>query len=185
VSDPIVPFKLSILRAMTESLKAITPANGFGSNLADFDPGDGIMTARVFRGRPWFGDDDPIPLVSILEGTSPADELFEQEVDQSTGAYDWPLLVQGFVDDDKNNPTDPAYFLMRDVRKKLADEKKRVKPGRHTPDPFGVSTYAPTGCGIERLIIGPGVVRPADDVSAKAWFWLTLTLRIVETADSA
>lgn len=35
------PYKLKILRGMTDTLKSITPANGYQSDLADFDPGDG------------------------------------------------------------------------------------------------------------------------------------------------
>ena len=181
-----VPFKLLVMRAVTSAIKEVTPNAGYGVDLSDFNPGDGVPMERLFRGRPWFGDNDPMPMVSVLEGVNPADEVVEPPVDWTSGEYDWQLLVQGFVKDDKKHPTDPAYYLMRDVRRRLALEKKRLKPGRQgTVDPFGSSTFSPPGCGIKNITIGPGVVRPADDVSAKAYFWLTLTLRIVENAEAA
>ncbi len=174
----VPPFKLLLLTALTDTLKKV-PA------LVDFDPGDGTMMQRVFRGRPWFGDNDPDTMVSVLEGTEPSADVFEPQPDNTTGEYDWTILVQGFVKDDPIHPTDPAYYLMRAVRRVLAAEKRRLKPGRHTVDPFGASTFSPQGCGLVNISIGPGVVRPADDVSSKAYFWMTLTLRIVEDAEAA
>ena len=50
------PAKLTILKGLVNGLKTITPANGYQSNLADFDPGDGVTTPRVYRGRAFFGD---------------------------------------------------------------------------------------------------------------------------------
>lgn len=174
-----IPFKLRVLRGLTDALKTITPDNGYASNLADFDPGDGISTTRVFRGKAWFGDDSPIPMVSVLEGVTPSDEVAEPPVDTTTGEFEWPLIVQGFVQDDPENPTDPAYMLLADVRRRLAIERVRKAPNTHQPDPFGL------GFGKNRvtgLTIGPGVVRPADDISAKAYFWLSLTIRVVDNA---
>lgn len=175
------PFKLKLLKAITAALKEITPANGYVNDLGDFDPGDGVMTARVYRGRAWFGENDPIPLVSVLEGVDPADEVAEPpSVNAVSAEYDWPLLIQGFVDDDPANPTDPAYTLMAEVRRRLIAERKR-KTAAHDPDPFGLGATGKNR--VTGLRVGAGVVRPADDVSAKAWFWLTLTPRIVDNAE--
>lgn len=172
------PFKLRVLKALTECLKEITPANGYASNLADFNPGDGVMTARIYRGRAWFGDNDPLPMVSILEGVDPAFEVGEPHLKAESAGYDWPILIQGWVTDDRANPTDPAYVLLDDVRKRLLREKIRKLPGSHSqPDPFGLGG---TKNRVNGLLVGPGVVRPADDVSSTAWFWLTLNLRIVD-----
>lgn len=177
--DPL-PFKLRVLRALTDALKEITPAAGYVFNLADFDD-SGVMQARVFRGRAWFGDNDPIPLVSVLEGVSPADDVAEPHLKTEGGSYDWPIMVQGFVDDDPENPTDPAYVLMADVRRRLVVEKTRKLPNSAGQlNPFGMGEPGPNR--VTGLIIGPGVVRPADDVSSKAYFWLSLTLRIVDNA---
>jgi len=174
------PFKLRALKALTDALKEITPDNDYVSDLADFDPGDGVTTARVYRGRAWFGDSDPIPLVSILEGVSPADEVAEPPIGAVASEYDWAILVQGFVDDDPDNPTDPAYQLMADVRQRIAVEQvRKVEGSRSQHDPLGLGRGKNR---IEKITIGSGVVRPADDVSAKAWFWLSLNLRVVENA---
>ena len=179
------PFKLLVLHALTDTLKTITPANGYVVDLSDFDPGDGATMERVYRGRAWYGDTDPLPMVSVLEGVNQADDVYEPQVDTTTGEHDWQVLVQGFVADSPTHPTDPAYFLMRDVRKRLAKEKRRLKPNRQGIfDPLGASLFAPKGCGLVNITIGPGVVRPADDVSAKAYFWMSLTLRIVEDAEA-
>jgi len=178
----LLPFKLRVLRALTDSLKQITPANGYVTDMADFND-NGALTARVYRGRAWFGDDDPIPMISILEGVHPADEVAEPPADTPVAEYDWPIMIQGFVDDDPLNPTDPAYLLLADVRKRLAWERKRKLPTDPTEaDPLGL------GLGknrITKLSFGAGVVRPADDVSARAYFWLSTTLRIVDDASAA
>lgn len=176
---PPVPFKLRVLRALTAALKEITPANGYQHDLADFTAADGVEQERVFRGRSEFGDNDPIPMISILEGVGPADELTESSQDTSAGEYDWPILIQGFLEDDPVHPSDPAYPLLADVRRRLAVEKVRKPVGGHQPDPFGL------GGGrnrITRVSIGSGVVRPADQISARTYFWLTLTLRVVDNA---
>lgn len=189
--DPL-PFKLRILKGLTDALKEITVANGYETDLADLvtyeDPmADPLVEidreGSVFRGRAWFGDSDSLPMVSVLEGVSPADEVAEPPIETATSETDWPILIQGFVNDDPVNPTDPAYVLLADVRRRLAIEKKRKlfaadKSSNH--DVFGL------GLGSRLLIqsIGSGVVRPADDVSSKAYFWLTLVLRIVDKAEN-
>lgn len=175
------PFDLKIQKALAAALKEITPAAGYVSNLADFDPGDGVLTSRIYRGRAWFGPNDPETMVSILEGIDPSEEVAEPPIESRSGEYDWPLIVLGFVNDDPNNPTDPAYVLKADVRRRLALEMKRKAPNSNQPDPFGL------GVGVRNRIvglrIGPGVVRPADDVSPKAWFWLRLIVRRIDNAE--
>lgn len=177
MSDP-VPFRLQVLRALTTALKEITPGNGYQSNLADVVEGDGVTVPHVYRGRAWFGEGDTLPLVSILEGVDPASDVAEPPMDTATGEFDWPLIVQGFVEDDSANPTDPAYTLLADVRKRFAVEVKRRSVDTTERLILGFPESR-----ITMMSIGAGVVRPADDVSAKAWFWLSLTLRIIDRAD--
>jgi len=175
-------FKLDVLYAITDCLKAITPANGFAHDLSDFTDDELQPMQRVFRGRLWFGESDPIPMVCLYEGAHPADEVSESPVDTTTGEYDWDLIVQGFVNDDPVHPTDPAYRLMADVRRKLAAERKRKHPMKlHQRDPFGLGAGS---SHITDIRIGPGVVRPADDISAKAYFWLSLRIRIIDNAST-
>ena len=76
--DPL-PFKLRVLRAVTATLKTITPANGYFYDLSDDTDPDALHPTRVFRGRAWFGDNDPIPMLSVLEGVNPADEVAEPQ----------------------------------------------------------------------------------------------------------
>ena len=178
--DPL-PFKLRVLRAVTATLKTITPANGYFYDLSDDTDPDALHPTRVFRGRAWFGDNDPIPMLSVLEGVNPADEVAEPQRTNPKAAYEWPILIQGFVNDDPVHPTDPAYLLMADVRRRLAVERERKIPGSQSQsDPFGMGAAGPNR--VVALDIGPGVVRPADDVSARAYFWLLITLTIVDDA---
>lgn len=175
-----IPFPIRALQALTAALKEITPTNGYDHDLSDFTDDDGVTVARVFRGRAWFGDGDPIPMLSILEGRDPADEVAEPPLETASGEYDWPLIVQGFVQDDPLNPTDPARLLLADVRRRLAQEVKRKRPGTHQLDPLGL------GVGKNRITkfrFGPGVARPADDVSDKAYFWLSVTLRVFDNPE--
>ncbi|WP_242137020.1 hypothetical protein [Sphingomonas sp. TREG-RG-20F-R18-01] len=172
------PFKLRVLYALTDVLKTITPAAGYTFDMSDVDRGDGVSVPRVYRGRLWFGDDDPIPMISVVEGVAPGELVEEPPEDTPTAEYDWNLLIQGFVDDDPQHPTDPAYRLMADVRRRLVLERRRTV-GMGDKAILGFSGGANN---ILDLRIRPGVVRPADDVSAKAYFWCNLILRITDNA---
>lgn len=170
-----LPFRLRVLHALTDTLKSISVADGYNFNMADDPTGVG---ERVFRGRAWYGDSDPIPMLSVLEGTGPADDAVEPHWKAPTASYDWPIYIQGFVNDDPTHPTDPAYVLAADVIKRLTVEKIRKRPNSNAePDPFGLGAGKNS---VNGLIIGSPNVRPADDVSAKAWFWLTVTIKTTE-----
>ena len=54
-------YRLTVLKRLTAHLRGITKANGYDYDLID--------PRSVCRGRLVFGDDDPLPLLSILEGT--------------------------------------------------------------------------------------------------------------------
>jgi hypothetical protein len=174
-----VPFKRRVLDALTEVVASITPANGYTSDLGTFIHTDGAEMRRVYRGRAFFGDNDPLPMVAILERPDPADELAEPPRDSTTGTYDWNLIVQGFVQDDKDDPTDPAYIILADIRHRLAVERNRRDDSGRIPNPLGFGGRRKHN-RIEELSFGPGVVRPADEVSAKAYFWLGVTLKTFE-----
>lgn len=156
------PFRLRVQKALCAALEEITPANGYTFDLTD----------AVFRGRDIFGDKDPLPMVAILEPPVPPEEIRAPR-DSAGGYGDWDLLLQGFVDTDPTNvlnPTDPAHFLLADVKKRLAKEKVR----NGTYNALGMDNQVEIGP------IGRGVVRPPDEISARAYFWLTLTLRVAE-----
>lgn len=156
------PRRLRILKAMTVAFQEITPSNGYFSDLGS--PG------QVSRGRSIFGENDPLPMVSLLEPPLPPDRFPDPDESPVTAGR-WDMVVQGFVQDDKDNPTDPAHYLCADLLQRLALEKqKETGP----PYAFGFKQ-------IRRLIIGPPVVRPPDNVvSARAYCWISLTIDLAE-----
>lgn len=157
------PLRLRILIALTEALKEISVANGYHTDL----------NGQVFRGRAIFGENDPIPLLSILEVPIPLDQT-PPPTDSEFSSGGWELMIQGFVKDDPENPTDPAHYFMADVKKRLAIEKRKALRMRGDQGILGLGNFV-TG-----LRIGAGVVRPPDEISATAYFWLTITLDMVE-----
>ena len=163
------PLKIRIQKAMTASLESISPAGGFNSDLA----------GKVFRGRLLFDNDDPVPMLSILEAPVPLDKLAPPKGSPKDSG-EWELLIQGFADDDRENPTDPAHLLMADVKRVLVRERALLGGEFVTVGPFGM------GNAISSLSIGQGVVRPPEEhISAKAYFWLGVKLRIVENLASS
>jgi hypothetical protein len=89
---------------------------------------------------------------------------------------DWDLLIQGFIKDDPVHPTDPAYFLAEDVRAALMSAKQDPR------DILGLGAKKPC---VDKLDIGAPVIRPADNISATAYFWLPIRLHLVEDAANA
>lgn len=153
-------FRLRVLMALTDSLAQITPANGFQHDL----------TGSVFRGRSIFTHKDPLPMLSIMEPPQMPDQM-ESPSASTQQSTNFPLLIQGFVDDDRENPTDPAYRLLADVQKRLAYE--RARQGGYDILGFEGRVMA--------LHIGKGVVRSPDEIVSKdAFFWLPVTLEFAE-----
>lgn len=180
------PFRQRVLVALTDAIKEITPANGYKTDLADDPAPDAEYPSRVFRGRAWFGDDDPIPMISVLEAPDEADEFIDEPFDGKQEGGTWRLFVQGFVNDDPYHPTDPAYVLLADVRRRLLLERRRKHPtARNQPDPLAMGPVNANGSGnaVLGLTVGKGTVRPADDVSAKAYFWCTVDVQIIENGE--
>jgi len=160
------PLRLEIHKRLTAVLEEITVANGYAVDLE----------GKVFRGRAIYGESDPLPMVSILEVPIPIDQR-PAPGDSTYGSGGWELMVQGFAADDRDNPTDPAHIMLADVKKRLATERKKLSWG-----PTQGSTAGILGLGrtITNFAIGPGVVRPPDEISAKAYFWLTIELELAE-----
>lgn len=154
------PFRLTIQKRLTSALQEITIANGY-----QFD-----LDSCVYRGRAIYGDNDPIPLISILENPIPEEQL-PSPPGLNKGSYS--LVIQGFADDERENPTDIAHVLMADVKKRLGMEARKQDARKAEDAILGFKE-------VVSLDIGPGVVRPADEVSAKAYFWLTVELEVVE-----
>lgn len=157
------PIRLEIMTRMADALKEITIANGYKVEIGD----------SVYRGRGVYGDETPLPALSILEAPIPLDQLPSAK-NNTSQAGQWELVVQGWVKDDRVNPTDPAHVLLADVKQRLAREKRKSDWDEPEDGIFGLGRFV-TG-----LYIGPGVVRPPEEISAKAYFWLTITLDIAE-----
>ena len=157
------PLRLRILKAMTDALKEISTANGYHTD----------VNGQVYRGRVIYGENDPLPLISILEVPIPLDQT-PPPTDSEFSSGGWEIMIQGFVTDDPENPTDPAHFFMADVKKRLAIEKRKALAMNAAQGIFGLGNFV-TG-----LRIGAGVVRPPDEISAVSYFWLTITLDMVE-----
>ena len=155
---PNEPAILTALKALTDSLEQISVAGGYNYDLA----------GKVFRGRMLFSDnDDPLPMVSVNQPPTMPDE-YDVPTGSTARNYNYTMLVQGFVEDDIRNPTDPAFLLLDDVQRRLAFEKAREEG------------YNALGMrGQVMLQVGQGVVRSPDGVvSDTAFFWLPITLAV-------
>lgn len=167
--------RLRTLKALTEHLRTeVTPANGYEHDLS----GEGA----VMRGRLYHDEDAPLPGVSILDNIDPdraPRRTGWQDMAEADTSYEgWTLLVQGWVKDDKLNPTDPAFNLMADVRKALA--KVLQDADAHAGRPTAHPNYLLGGL-IEGMTMEPGIARPPmEGVSSRAFFWMRVTLKFVE-----
>lgn len=184
------PFRLRVLKALAAELKQITPTNTrpdgepFAHDLTDFVDGDGVTRERVARGRTWFGPSDPLPLVSILEAPEPEQQdVASRGATHSAGEYH--LIVQGFVADDPQHPTDPAHVLAAEVISVLAAARTRRLAGHgRAGDILGFGSRAP--CVGDIRVSRNAVVRPPDlqpdgsGVSDTAYFYLPIVLDLYE-----
>lgn len=159
------PIRLEVLKRLSALLAdTLDGTGGYVNNVG----------GRVYRGRAFYGEETPLPAISILEAPIPLDQVPSAK-DNTSQMGPWELVVQGWVKDDRENPTDPAHVLLADVKKCLAIERKKA-----------LRSYDPTegilglGRQVTAMYIGPGVVRPPEEISAKAYFWLTITLDIAE-----
>lgn len=159
------------IRILKKLQTILSEVDGFRFGLTD-ETGAPLadLSGRVFRGRARYGADDPLPMLSILEVPIPLDQIAPPP-DSSYSNGTWELLIQGFVADDKEVPTDPAHVLMAAVKKRLAEEKRKNAD-------FNLFDMGPRH--VTDMRIGAGVVRPPDEVSEKAYFWLNLALDVVE-----
>jgi len=162
-------LRLAVLKQLTTYLAAeINTGNGYSHNLTR----DG--KAHVWRGRGFTGPALKLPALSILEGINP-----DREPDTVGNRHDmqkdsWILLVQGWVDDDNENPTDPAHALMADVKMAISKFASNMTTLGFEGTPWGE---------VSQIVIEPGVVRPPDQISDKAYFWMRIVLQIIEPTD--
>lgn len=171
----MIPFRLKVLRQLTDLLKTVTPANGYESDLSDYSDSAGRLTERVFRGRDVFGASDNLPFISILEDFR-ANALDHASGGDTGAKSDWKILIQGFVQDDPVNRTDPAYVLAADVQKAI------IKARKDRYNLLGLGGDMPC---VSAIKMEAPVVRPADsEVSTTSYFFLSLTLTLVEDLEN-
>lgn len=152
--------QLRILKKLTTLLEATS----------DYTP------LPVFRGVAVVSAKDVKDCLSILEAPRPI-------VGQPAGhegfkrKEGWTLLVQGWPEDDKKNPSDPAYAMKAAVERQLY---KIIEVDGRTGLPVDKSIYL-LGGDLVSLTIGQGVVRPPSEEAASrlAMFYLPLFLEII------
>lgn len=135
----------------------------------------GYEGIKVYRGKLVVSAKEIEDCLSILEAPRPV-------IGEGAGHNNhkrnetWTLLVQGWPKDDKENPSDPAYYLKAAVEKRLS----RII---QVNDNMGLPTYPDEymlGGDIGSMIVGQGVVRPPAEEAASrlAMFYLPLVLEI-------
>lgn len=155
--------KLDVLKALTTFLEPVEVLKD-GALVA--------MTGRWFRGRAIFGEDDPIPMGSILE--APQGSFSTYGGDQAARRDTWLLLLQGWCDEDPENPADPVYAMLDEVEKRLYLIMAEGSNG-YPIDPVNYRL----GNRIANIQYGPGVVRPpVAGVVSKAFFHLPLVVTL-------
>ena len=142
--------RLQILKALTTLLETVP----------------GVM--EVSRGRMNFGVGGQLPRIAIAEALNPDREMAPAS-DRPQQKDGWVLLLIGHALDDRDNPTDPAHNLMGEVKKVL---------GRIADRQSGADYML--GGLVVGIDIEPGTVRPPDEASALAYFYLRVRLTVVE-----
>lgn len=169
-----VPLRLEVLRAISSALKEIHPDNGYEFDLRDDEHG----RQRVVRGRLVIGNDEPLPMVSLVEPPMAIEPIStRRQPDNTKRVGDWEIIIQGWAEDDHENPTDVAYQLEAEVRRRLALEK--VRPDARRGSSAGHNFFG-LGPKILNFTIGTPVVRPNEHISEQAVFYLVLTIEIAE-----
>ena len=134
------------------------------------------LADSVFRGRLTFGEDEPLPRVSLLEGLNADREPVVAGTGSTNQTDRWIILLQGQVKDDLLNPTDPAHALLADVKAAIGRLRREMTQDY---DAYRATPWSM----IADLAVEPGTVRPPDELSEKAFFWMRIVLKTVEEVD--
>lgn len=164
-------YRLTVLKRLCEHVEQ-----------TQIDPDDSSITLPTYRGRMIFGDDESLPMVSIIESTKPDTGNYAGTNGEDRSTF-WPLIIQGWARNDTDNPSDPAYQLMAAVEAQLY---KIIEIDNHG-DPVNSQAYLLGNGGqgrthlIASLRYGPGVVSPPrEQVSSQAFFFLPVWVQLVE-----
>lgn len=159
------PKRLMVIERLRELLQSISTENGYNTDIE----------GRVSVGVAEFGDNMVTPFLSILE--SPTSDIGDFANANGRRREEWTLLVQGWIDSgfhypdsDVDNPTRNAYYLAADVEKCLS-RVVSISPNLGVPVD---KTWYHLGGIVNDLGIAPPVVRPPDNASPKAWFYMAI-----------
>lgn len=155
--------RLALVKAICNHLMTeIKKANGYNFDLA-----------MVRRDKRSFGKEMKLPGIAVLENFNP--DRLPENIGQFNGPkhkYDQIYLLNGWADNsdlaDGDDETDAAHLLMGDVKKALG---KLIDRRNQTGIFDGLANT---------LSIEPGVVRPPDEQSERAYFWMRIRLEVVE-----
>lgn len=152
--------RLLLLKSLCNYLLTeIKTANGYNFDLA-----------AAYRGKKNFGKEVKLPAIVVLENFNP-DRLPETigGVVGTKHKYDQIYLINGWAEGgDVEQEEDSAHLLMGDVKQALG---KLLVPRNQSGFFDGLANT---------LSIEPGVVRPPDEQSEKAYFWMRIHLEVVE-----
>ncbi len=163
------PLRLAVLKKLTSLIETVTVANGY---LYD-------LNGSVFRGRTTFGETDPIPLISLLEGESP-EPVNLAGANNNQRERLWSIILQGWVDNDHANPSDNAYKLAAEVERCIGQINAVNKQG----DASVPEWYRLGGAlQVTKFVIGAPVVRPpSEGIEKHATFYMPLLIGLAEKA---
>ena len=166
--------QLAILKAITAILEQITGYTIAGAT--DEDPPVPVdLSGKVYRGKTVFGAEETGPFLSILEGKRPDGLPDYATTDKMIRSEEWHLLIQGFAEDDADNPMDTLYFLKALAEKQLATIVAEDSFG----SPAVPDNYMLGGL-ITELQLGPGIVRPLSQVTGGSeCFYLPVVVTFV------
>lgn len=169
----MISKKLAIMKKLSEHLEGITPdwtdlPEAMAGEMCPFD-----LSSSVFRGRLDFGDEVPAPFIVVLEAPRQLNPDGAGTGDLLTNE-DWTLLIQGFAQEDRKHPTDPAYALLAWTQMRLAritTDKKNGGRGGLYPQEWRL------GGLIADIRYQIPIVRPGKDtVSATAYFYMPISV---------
>ncbi len=171
-----IPIRLHLKTTLTTILREIRKADGY-----TFDLGQHPITGKeqVRCGVDLFSGKDGETLVAISESSEQGRQQLGLEHYPVMEKRDFIILVMGRTEDDRENPTLPADYLMADVKEKIAREMENAgdssvlwNVGRHNTS------------RVQKSGFGDHFVRPPDaspDARTKfAYFWLPIWFELYE-----
>ncbi len=167
--------QLRILKKLSTHLEGVNPDNGYTYDLRD----------KIVRGKSVIPVDQAEDVVSILE--FPRQDIYAPVGEHGIVRQEsWMLMLQGWPEDDPENPSDPAYLMKAEVEHRLARLITENPNGRGPkyPEEFMLGEHNGKR-ELLTLTIAPGVVRPPEDAASRlAMFYVPLVLGVkINVAD--